>query len=99
MKKDFGAWYLRPKEWNKSMTGELKSAYEKAQQVKVGGTNSEVDPVIEEKSAELNHILPKLFISKAYREWLEKQDREHPEHALPMPHYLKKKRNHGKSKK
>jgi hypothetical protein len=99
LKKDYGAWYLRPKEWNKSMTGELKNAYEKAQQVRVGGTNSEVDRVIEEKSAELNQILPKLFISNAYREWLEKQDREHPEHALPMPHYLKKKKFRSMSKK
>ena len=81
------------------MTGELKSEYERAQQAKIGGINSEVDRVIEEKSAELNQILPKLFISNAYREWLEKQDREHPEHALPMPHYLKKKSTKGKFKK
>merc|ERR1711916_339904 len=43
LKKDYGAWYLKPKEWNASMTGELKSAYEKSQQAKISGTNSEVD--------------------------------------------------------
>ena len=56
------------------------------------GFNAEVDKAIEEKARELNQVLPKLFISTAYREWLEKQEEEHPEHALPIPRYLRRKK-------
>jgi hypothetical protein len=98
LNKDYGAWYLKPKQWNDMMTGDLQQEYEKSQNARISGSDAEIDKVIETKAKELDNVLPKLFISGIYREWLEKQEEEHPESALPIPYYLKKKLQ-GKNKR
>jgi hypothetical protein len=90
LNKNYGAWYLKPKKWYDMMTGDLQSEYEKSQNARISGSDVEIEKVINVKAKELETVLPKLFISTVYREWLEKQEQEHPESALPMPHYLKK---------
>ena len=91
LNKDYGAWYLKPKQWNNMMTGSLQEDYNKTQNARISGSDAEIEKVINMKAKELNSVLPKLFISTVYREWLEKQEQEHPESSLPMPYYLKKK--------
>ena len=92
LNKDYGAWYLKPKQWNDMMNGDLQSEYEKSQNARISGSDAEIDHVIETKAKELDNVLPKLFISSVYRDWLEKQEKEHPESTLPIPYYLKSKK-------
>ena len=154
LKKDYGAWYLKPKKWNEMMTGGMQQEYEKSlnvstfssslmivcfvhvsflalfikdffvvvvvatycllilttqvhsfvsffllhHQARISGSDAEIEKVIEKKAKELDSVLPKLFISTAYLDWLEKQEMEHPESALPIPYYLKKKKKMSKRK-
>ena len=67
-------------------------------QARISGSDAEIEKVIEKKAKELDSVLPKLFISTAYLDWLEKQEMEHPESALPIPYYLKKKKKMSKRK-
>lgn len=86
--KTYGAWYMKPGNWNGMHKGTLAQEYRESKQKQSTGADVEVERALNAKAQEFKSILPKLFISSAYREWLEKQNKGDPDTALSLPHYL-----------
>ena len=83
----YGAWYVKPSQWNDMMSGKLEVTSSQHEQ-KGFSVDSDIDRVIDGKVKEMKAVIPKLFIAKSYRAWLMKQNKTKPSDALPLPSYL-----------